>query len=126
MDAIYKVKNAVNTVTVEGTISELHRDQNGKVLFFVNHANIFPVVNKDGTQELDANGKPKMAVHISQLPFSAKGLLADRIEKEYPNGALARVDGFISTSEEKNNIKFKARYITPALGLYKTNKELGI
>ena len=115
--ALYKIKGAENSIVIEGTITQMKRDNNNKLIFYLRHCNL--IDNRD-------NSADKNTLHISEYPFSFAGPAADKVERDFENGSLVRVEGFVSQSEDKGNIKFKGRFVVPAIGIYKTGEELGI
>jgi primosomal replication protein N len=114
----FKIKNAENIVIIEGTISKMHRDDNKKLLFYLQHCNIY--------EDTDDKGVVVQKLHISDYPFSCSGPTADNIERSFANGSLVRVEGFASQSEDSKIVKFKARFCVAAMGLYRNSAELNI
>ena len=106
-----KIHNALNQVTMEGTISKLSTDPNsGKTIFYLKYCNIM------NPREVDVT---KQSIHVSEFQCVCTEACSAANEDKIHEGDLIRIQGFLAQCDRKMNVKIKINFIQPALGIYR-------
>ena len=106
-----KIHNALNQVTMEGTIYRLDKDiGSGKTIFYLKYCNIM------NPKELDIT---KQTIHVSEFQCQLTEAASNANSGKLHDGDLIRIQGFLAQCDSKMNVKIKVNFVQPALGIYR-------